>query len=906
MCFVIGEALDLNIKLSLTISLHNMTTCVLVVASNSGSGEKIPKKAEKSPVKADRTPVKADRTPGQADRTPGKADRTPLKANRTPVKADRTPGKVDRTPGKADKGSGKADKTPGKKDKPLRRSDKTPRKVIKTPVKAVKHSSPSKDDVRENGITSSKVKVKVELRRDGETPERDVIVVKTPPKKALKLTRTRVPSRRRKSRSGRDGQRRVPATVVVKPEDGQAESLVNGCFQFIMKDYHVVKGRSGRRLYRCDICGSVYRHAFSLKRHYIRSHINYFFVSKMDRLNCNVSAPDDAVTFGDVINFADEDDLDMPDLGEDGISCEGRDVDKADADVKTEQEGLVAQEEPVCKRRKECSSAEEVESCDSIKSVGADADKMTNAPDGDGDGASPSGNSAVDDKMETEDSTSDEKECVVDEENKSVGATEEKSPSTVDCASGVSDLQNDALDKDADGCSAADKNKSGTVKSAPCSNGASDGASSVVDDKLVNENGATNEQKSAGADRDNKSVDAPEEKSSSTANGASGISDSPNSAPHKDADVCNGSAVKSASCENKPSILDQPSNKTTPGTANSTETDGSASTEHSAADEDGTDSVTCAHDKELNSSDKDNVKNRAADEKISRGNRAPNENKHGTESGAERKNTEGKMNDAPPTDESTKNTTPHKGQGHENSILLENHGEANGMASTESDSTVDGKKNVGADRDDKSVGAPVESISSTVDAAPDIGDSQSRSVRNVEREESSAMSSKTEKCSAGTTDSAADSATDQKNNDSATDDHNALHRHDNARNASNDNCDISNELQDKQSDVACDASDVTKQSDDGSTPLTSDGIALVYRCHICHRHLGTKLHLKQHLVDHSQNGVDEKSEDSRAFACDQCEMTFLSVQNLARHQTVHSGECPHSASITAAFSLSMK
>ena len=860
-----------------------MMTCVPVVASNSGSGEKIPKKAEKSPVKA-------DRTPGKPDRTPRKADRTPLKADRTPGKADRTPGKVDRTPGKADK-------TPGKIDKPLRRSDKTPRKVIKTPVKAMKHSSPSKDNIRENGVTSGKVKVKIELRRDSETPERDVIVVKTPPKKALKLTRTRVPaSRRRKSQSGRDGQRRVTASMVVKPEDGQTESLVNGCFQFIMKDYHVVKGRSGRRLYRCDICGSVYRHAFSLKRHYIRSHINYFFVSKMDRLNCNVSAPEDAVTYGDMVNFADEDDLDMPgdgDFSDDGISSEGRDVDKTDADVKTEREGLVAQEEPVCKRRKESYSAEEVESWGSTKSDGIDADKMTNASDGDGDGASPSGNTALDDKMETEDSMSDEKESVVaDKENMSVGAAEEKSSSTVACASGVSDPQNNALDEDADGCSATDENKSSTVKGAHCSNGASDGANTVVHDKLVNENGATNEQKIVSADRDNKSVDAPEEKSSSTANGASGISDSPTSALNKGADVCNGSAVKSASCENKPSIPDQPSNKKTPGTANSTVTDGSAS-----SDEDST-------DKKLNSSDKDNMKNSAEDEKLSRGNGAPNENKHGTESGSEHKTTEGKMNGASPADESTENTTPHKGQGHENGVLHEDCGEANGMANTESDSTVDGKKSVGADRDDKSVGGDKsESISSTMEAAPDIGDSQSRSVRNVEREESSCMGSKTGKCSAGTTDSAADSTTEQKNKDSATDDHNELHGHDNAHNASNDNCDISNELQDKRSDVTCDMSDVTKQSDDSSTPLTSDGIALVYRCHICHRHLGTKLHLKQHLVDHSQNGMDEKSEDARAFACDQCEMTFLSVQNLARHQTVHSGEL---SSFTAAFSLSLK
>ena len=58
-----------------------------------------------------------------------------------------------------------------------------------------------------------------------------------------------------------------------------------GEFQFDLLPRHV-EMQASKKIYRCDICNGVYRHAFSLKRHYIRNHINYLYICEADRLNC--------------------------------------------------------------------------------------------------------------------------------------------------------------------------------------------------------------------------------------------------------------------------------------------------------------------------------------------------------------------------------------------------------------------------------------------------------------------------------------------------------------------------------------------------------------------------------------------------------------------------------------------
>lgn len=46
--------------------------------------------------------------------------------------------------------------------------------------------------------------------------------------------------------------------------------------------------KNGRRFYKCDVCSGIYRHTFSLKRHYLRNHINCRYLSKADLVNCLV------------------------------------------------------------------------------------------------------------------------------------------------------------------------------------------------------------------------------------------------------------------------------------------------------------------------------------------------------------------------------------------------------------------------------------------------------------------------------------------------------------------------------------------------------------------------------------------------------------------------------------------
>lgn len=71
-----------------------------------------------------------------------------------------------------------------------------------------------------------------------------------------------------------------------KDEDSEVK---NGEFQFQTKSIHIIKTRQGKKQYKCDVCTGVYQHAFSLKRHFLRTHINYKFLSEADVTNCNIN-----------------------------------------------------------------------------------------------------------------------------------------------------------------------------------------------------------------------------------------------------------------------------------------------------------------------------------------------------------------------------------------------------------------------------------------------------------------------------------------------------------------------------------------------------------------------------------------------------------------------------------------
>ncbi|KAK3594424.1 hypothetical protein CHS0354_000246 [Potamilus streckersoni] len=59
-------------------------------------------------------------------------------------------------------------------------------------------------------------------------------------------------------------------------------------YMFKLKKHHVVKVE-GKRAYKCDICSGLYRHIFSLKRHYLKNHINYRYLCRTDVTNCLIN-----------------------------------------------------------------------------------------------------------------------------------------------------------------------------------------------------------------------------------------------------------------------------------------------------------------------------------------------------------------------------------------------------------------------------------------------------------------------------------------------------------------------------------------------------------------------------------------------------------------------------------------
>ena len=76
----------------------------------------------------------------------------------------------------------------------------------------------------------------------------------------------------------------------------RAEPLVGGFFEFHVRAANVQRAaRRGAgpaaRSFACDVCTAAYRHAFSLKRHFLRMHVSGEYVSRSDRLNCNIAAP---------------------------------------------------------------------------------------------------------------------------------------------------------------------------------------------------------------------------------------------------------------------------------------------------------------------------------------------------------------------------------------------------------------------------------------------------------------------------------------------------------------------------------------------------------------------------------------------------------------------------------------
>lgn len=67
----------------------------------------------------------------------------------------------------------------------------------------------------------------------------------------------------------------------VYPEKGQE-------YIFNLEKHMITQGPNGC-VYTCDICNGIYKNKFSLKRHYLRNHINYRYLSKADIINCLIN-----------------------------------------------------------------------------------------------------------------------------------------------------------------------------------------------------------------------------------------------------------------------------------------------------------------------------------------------------------------------------------------------------------------------------------------------------------------------------------------------------------------------------------------------------------------------------------------------------------------------------------------
>ncbi|XP_069700408.1 uncharacterized protein [Periplaneta americana] len=63
-------------------------------------------------------------------------------------------------------------------------------------------------------------------------------------------------------------------------------------FLFQVEPVHQMKLSDGQKLFACDICCGVYQRSFSLKRHYLRVHINHRFLTERDISNCGIIVSD--------------------------------------------------------------------------------------------------------------------------------------------------------------------------------------------------------------------------------------------------------------------------------------------------------------------------------------------------------------------------------------------------------------------------------------------------------------------------------------------------------------------------------------------------------------------------------------------------------------------------------------
>lgn len=103
--------------------------------------------------------------------------------------------------------------------------------------------------------------------------------------KAVELTSDLSKKKKRKLPK-KNSNNQVPSNLQLLAEVDNSDNLTKFSFQVDAKQ--VIELPDGQKLYTCDICSGVYHRGFSLKRHYLKTHINYKHISKRDLHNCGI------------------------------------------------------------------------------------------------------------------------------------------------------------------------------------------------------------------------------------------------------------------------------------------------------------------------------------------------------------------------------------------------------------------------------------------------------------------------------------------------------------------------------------------------------------------------------------------------------------------------------------------
>lgn len=103
--------------------------------------------------------------------------------------------------------------------------------------------------------------------------------------KAVGLT-SDLTKKKKKRMQKRNANIQVPSSAQLLAEIENSDNLTKFSFQVDAKQIRELP--DGQKLFTCDICSGVYHRGFSLKRHYLKTHINYKHISKRDLHNCGI------------------------------------------------------------------------------------------------------------------------------------------------------------------------------------------------------------------------------------------------------------------------------------------------------------------------------------------------------------------------------------------------------------------------------------------------------------------------------------------------------------------------------------------------------------------------------------------------------------------------------------------